>query len=47
MNEIEMNILEIGNKKYFLIDSLSDSKNAYPYFSNVEVIYLFIRYNSE
>ena len=36
MNEVEMNILEIDNKKYFLIDSLSDSKNTYSYFSNVE-----------
>lgn len=36
MNEVEMNILELDGKKYFLVDSLSDNKNTYSYFSNVE-----------
>lgn len=36
MNEAEIKVLEINDKKYFLVDTLSDDKNTYSYFSNIE-----------
>ena len=35
MEEVELKVLEIDNKKYFLLDSISNGKNTYCYFSNL------------
>jgi len=36
MNEVEMNVLQIEDKKYFLVDTIVDNEVSYYFFSNVE-----------
>lgn len=35
MEEVELKILEIDGKKYFLLDSISKDESTYCYFSNL------------
>lgn len=36
MSEMEIKILDIDNKKYFLVDSISNQEKFYHYFSNLK-----------